>query len=546
MSAPKKTKFVDIGDALLSNDDLECLMRDDMFLHDGVINAYIYCMLAHDHLRERMGEKVHIISTFVSGQMKEDGEKDICPLKYRHIVQNVNTYLQQDMLFIPVNIPRYHWYLAVVNAKKHKIQVLDSLGAKEKRSELATTLLGLEKRLKLGEQSSNFNRDHKWLDLNVTKWKVVEHFQEATQTDGTSCGLFMLNYMEYWTKDALSDEFTQEDMKHFRQKLVVILLDSELNKLKGCPLYNQYDDEVVLPNCDVEILDNPLDRIKHKRPTPIPIMPTDQRTLLAGLCNCIMLIDDAQSLEREWVRTSIPDPMSLTLKKIQGILNTEQSMDNDCFNIAVRILACDEGVLFTDPAIHYMDMRFSSIMLESTRGQKFCEKETIQTLGSLFDGWPGMDINISSCNMAFPKRSPLVDDFSRAMLSITEGDTIIQIERKWIGDQNTCQNDGPTISSKVQNFSGLFLLTGVASTSALLIALVMFLYKRYKKKNNTGQIKTTADSNPSHDMQLTVPDVSDSYACQQEIEISRELTSPCSEVQSTPDFTPHGTPGNGL
>ncbi|XP_044950012.1 glutamate receptor 2.7-like [Hordeum vulgare subsp. vulgare] len=150
---------------------------------------------------------------------------------------------------------------------------------------------------------------------------------------------------------------------------------------------------------------------------------------------------------------------------------------------------------------------------------------------------------------AFPKRSPLVDDFSRAILSITEGDTIIQIERKWIGDQNTCENDGPTIGSsslKFKNFSGLFLLTGVASTSALLIALVMFLYKRYKKKNNTGQIQTTADSNPSHDMQLTVPDVSDSYACQQEIEISRELTSPCSEVQSTPDFTPHGTLGNGL
>ena len=36
MSAPKKTKFVDIGDALLSTDDLECLMKDDMFLHDGV------------------------------------------------------------------------------------------------------------------------------------------------------------------------------------------------------------------------------------------------------------------------------------------------------------------------------------------------------------------------------------------------------------------------------------------------------------------------------------------------------------------------------
>ena len=74
----------------------------------------------------------------------------------------------------------------------------------------------------------------------------------------------------------------------------------------------------------------------------------------------------------------------------------------------------------------------------------------------------------------------------------------------------------------------------------------MFLYKRYKIGDSTGLIETTADSNPPHDMQLTVPDDSDGYAYQQEIEISRELTSPCSEVQTTPDFMPHGTPGNGL
>ena len=35
-SAPKNTQFVDIGDALLSTDELECLMKDDMFLHNGV------------------------------------------------------------------------------------------------------------------------------------------------------------------------------------------------------------------------------------------------------------------------------------------------------------------------------------------------------------------------------------------------------------------------------------------------------------------------------------------------------------------------------
>ncbi|XBH66993.1 hypothetical protein VPH35_095444 [Triticum aestivum] len=139
-SAPKNTQFVDIGDALLSTDDLECLIKDDMFLHDGVINAYIYCMLAHDHLQDRAGEKVHIISTFVSGQIKEDGERDIDPSKYRRIVRHVNCYLQQDMLFIPINMPGYHWYLAVANAKKREIQVLDSLGENVKRNDLATTV----------------------------------------------------------------------------------------------------------------------------------------------------------------------------------------------------------------------------------------------------------------------------------------------------------------------------------------------------------------------------------------------------------------------
>ncbi|XP_044318415.1 putative ubiquitin-like-specific protease 1B [Triticum aestivum] len=208
-SAPKKTQFVDIGDALLAKDDLECLIKNDMFLHDGVINAYIYCMLAHEHLQHRAGEKVHIISTFVSGQIKEDRERDIDPSKYRRIVRHVNSYLQQDMLFIPINMPGYHWYLAVANAKKREIQVLDSLGENVKRNDLATTLLGLEKWLKLAEHSPKFIKSHKWHDLNVTKWTVVKQIQEAIQTDGVSCGLFMLNYMEYWTPHGLLDQFSR-------------------------------------------------------------------------------------------------------------------------------------------------------------------------------------------------------------------------------------------------------------------------------------------------------------------------------------------------
>ena len=86
-------------------------------------------------------------------------------------------------------------------------------------------------------------------------------------------------------------------MKHFRQKIATILLDSELNKLKGGPIYHQPDDEETLADSDLEILENPFDVLKDKRHAPITIILTDQRELLAGLCNYIMSINDAGCLE---------------------------------------------------------------------------------------------------------------------------------------------------------------------------------------------------------------------------------------------------------
>ena len=36
MPAPQKIKLVDVGNALLSNDELKWFIKDDMFLHDGI------------------------------------------------------------------------------------------------------------------------------------------------------------------------------------------------------------------------------------------------------------------------------------------------------------------------------------------------------------------------------------------------------------------------------------------------------------------------------------------------------------------------------
>ena len=65
----------------------------------------------------------------------------------------------------------------------------------------------------------------------------------------------------------------QEDMKHFRQKLAVILLDSDSNRLKGNRTYYQSDDEKSLCSSDCELLDDPPNGVEDKRPTQSPPCP---------------------------------------------------------------------------------------------------------------------------------------------------------------------------------------------------------------------------------------------------------------------------------
>jgi len=101
---------------------------------------------------------------------------------------------------------------------------------------------------------------------------------------------------------------------------------------------------------------------------------------------------------------------------------------------------------------------------------------------------------------ALPKRSPLLNEISRAILNITEGDSIIQIEKKWT-DQNSCQNDEKIADSGAitfGNFGGLFLLTGFVTTCSLSIAL---LTNHYKKGQQKARINMDDQSQYRHGQQ---------------------------------------------
>ncbi|CAL5088248.1 unnamed protein product [Urochloa decumbens] len=103
---------------------------------------------------------------------------------------------------------------------------------------------------------------------------------------------------------------------------------------------------------------------------------------------------------------------------------------------------------------------------------------------------------------ALPKRSPLLADMSRAIINITGGETIIRLEKKWIG-QNSCQNeekvDGSSSAITFGSFGGLFLLTGFVTTCSITVKWLMM--NRYKKDQQKAVTKLDDPNNQRHGQQ---------------------------------------------
>ncbi|XP_059658211.1 glutamate receptor 2.7-like [Cornus florida] len=102
--------------------------------------------------------------------------------------------------------------------------------------------------------------------------------------------------------------------------------------------------------------------------------------------------------------------------------------------------------------------------------RKYCSKYTMVQPTNKTDGF----------GFVFPIGSPLIPDVSRAILKVTQEDKMVEIERKWFGDQSSCPDLNTLISSDslgLESFWGLFIIAGIASTSALIVHISLFLYE---------------------------------------------------------------------
>jgi len=184
-AAPGLEEVVRIGVAMVKRYHMQCLFEPGEHIYDEVISAYVFLMRTQEHMLKRSGGSAYLEDPLVSVFLKRDGDEEQTMENHypnyekrekTSLDERVLTYLKREMVSIPININQVHWYLAVVNAKKHQIQVLDSLGTMLGRKELERTIIGLEREINFVSRRFNLEEVEyrKWPDVKVTTWRVKE------------------------------------------------------------------------------------------------------------------------------------------------------------------------------------------------------------------------------------------------------------------------------------------------------------------------------------------------------------------------------------
>ena len=76
------------------------------------------------------------------------------------------------------------------------------------------------------------------------------------------------------------------------------------------------------------------------------------------ICSCFNYKNNCSFNRKHWIQSTKPYPISLSFQKLKDILDVNKPMDTDCFNMAVRMIACNDALFLLEDKYHYMDLQF--------------------------------------------------------------------------------------------------------------------------------------------------------------------------------------------
>ncbi|CAI9292777.1 unnamed protein product [Lactuca saligna] len=97
----------------------------------------------------------------------------------------------------------------------------------------------------------------------------------------------------------------------------------------------------------------------------------------------------------------------------------------------------------------------------------------------------GPSYKFGGLGFVFPKDSPITDDVSGAILSLLEEGRIIDMENQWLDTSQNCSSSDSGVESErlsLDNFWGIFVISGATSTLSLLLFLYRLLHNKIEQR----------------------------------------------------------------
>jgi sentrin-specific protease 1 len=208
----------------MTQEKIICL-RPRIWLNDEVINFYMILLEERDKKLIRINPSSgRIMSHYFNSFFME---KLLGPNHDKYAYSNVERWTKKfdifarDKIFIPINISKSHWTIAVLFMKIKEIHYYDS------------SMDDLE--MKYLEELRHWLIDDakakKGLDLDTSDWKLIPQPQCPQQANGFDCGVFSIMIADFLTDDlpVMEGLYSQINMPYFRSKIMRDILRGKLN-----------------------------------------------------------------------------------------------------------------------------------------------------------------------------------------------------------------------------------------------------------------------------------------------------------------------------
>ncbi|KAG8052289.1 hypothetical protein GUJ93_ZPchr0001g32275 [Zizania palustris] len=189
---------------VITREILQCLKERD-WLNDDVINLYLELLKERELREPSKFLKCHFFNTFFYKKLIAGGYDYKAVRRWTTKRKLQYSLIECDKIFVPIH-KEVHWCLAVINIRDRKFQYLDSLGGMDiKALSILARYLVDEVKDKSGQQIDAFS------------WKQEGVENLPLQENGWDCGMFMLKYIDFYSRD-MDLIFGQKHMRYFRRR----------------------------------------------------------------------------------------------------------------------------------------------------------------------------------------------------------------------------------------------------------------------------------------------------------------------------------------